>query len=430
MTASRLMAVIFVFLCTCIAWVILGSSLVQRTGQADQRLAHEVAQLWGGRHEQRPPEVWIERPRRKVETVEVKNGDGTVSKRKVTRTVTERTPLPFESSRVDVAFALDPRRKGLLWYATWGARYQARYRVRNPDDVTRRVGVRVPFPSAEAIYDGFRLRVDGEDVGIDGDLDTHASTRVLIAPGAEHEIEIAYRTRGLGPWTYSLGPDGVSRIRDFELVMTTDFDEVDFPPGTLSPTTLSADPPGRRLTWTFESLVTGRKIGLDPPRRLNPGPFAARVTFFAPVGLLFFMTALVILGMVRGPSLHPMHWFFLSAAFFAFHLLLAYLVDHVNVHIAFGLAAVTSVFLVVSYLRIVAGTRFALLRAGLAQAVFLVLFSYSFFLEGYTGLTLTIGAVVTLFVLMQSTAHVDWPTVFAQTGNGSGRAVTLSPPGE
>jgi hypothetical protein len=71
------------------------------------------------------------------------------------------------------------------------------------------------------------------------------------------------------------------------------------------------------------------------------------------------------------------------------------------------------VFLVVSYLRVVAGLRTALVRAGLAQLVFLVLFSYAFFFEGYTGLTVTIGAVVTLFVLMQLTARVDWSTVFA-----------------
>ncbi|MCG6920060.1 MAG: inner membrane CreD family protein [Acidobacteria bacterium] len=428
MNASRLMAVIFIFVCTLIAWMFLGGSLVQRTGQANQQLAQEVAQLWGGRHEQRPPEVWIERPTRRVETVQVKKEDGSTSTREVTHTLTERTPLPFESSRIDVAFELDPRRKGLLWYATWGAGYRARYRVRNPDDVARKVGIRIPFPSPEAIYDGFGLRVDGRDVGLDEGLDTHASAQVVFAPGADREIEVAYRTRGLGPWTYSFGPDGVSRVRDFELAMTTDFEDVDFPSGTLSPTTLSADGPGRRLTWAFESLVTGRKIGLDPPQRLNPGPFAARVTFFAPVGLLFFMTALVILGMVRGPSLHPMHWFFLSAAFFSFHLLLAYLVDHVNVHVAFALAAVTSVFLVVSYLRIVAGTRFALLRAGLAQVVFLVLFSYSFFLEGYTGLTLTIGAVVTLFVLMQSTARVDWATVFGQSGDPSDREAKSSQP--
>jgi len=61
-----------------------------------------------------------------------------------------------------------------------------------------------------------------------------------------------------------------------------------------------------------------------------------------------------------------------------------------------------SVGLVVSYLRAVAGTRFALREAGLAQLVFLVLFSYAFFFEGYTGLTVTIGAVLTLHALVAS----------------------------
>jgi hypothetical protein len=414
MSPTRLMAVMFIFCCTCVGWLILGTSLVQRTGEADHRLALEVAQLWGGRHEQLPPEVWVERPGTKVETVQEKMEDGTTSTRKVTRAVTRTSPVALDSTRINVAFELDPRRKGLLWYATWGAEYRARYAVRNPDDVPRYLGLRVAFPSAEAIYDNFGIQLDGRDVSFHGDLEKNASARISLPAGARGVIEVAYRTRGLGPWTYALGTAGVSRIRDFELTMKTDFEDVDFPVGTLSPTTVASEGSGKRLTWTFESLVTGQRIGLEPPERLNPGPFAARVTFFAPVALLFFMTALVILGMVQGPSLHPMHWFFLSAAFFSFHLLLAYLVDHVNVHVAFGLAATTSVFLAASYLRVVAGVRYALLRAGLAQVVFLVLFSYSFFLEGYTGLTLTVGAVVTLFVLMQSTARVDWPTVFAR----------------
>ena len=46
--------------------------------------------------------------------------------------------------------------------------------------------------------------------------------------------------------------------------------------------------------------------------------------------------------------------------------------------------------------------------------MFLVLFSYAFFFEGYTGLTVTVGAIVTLFVLMQLTARVDWARVFAR----------------
>ena len=55
----------------------------------------------------------------------------------------------------------------------------------------------------------------------------------------------------------------------------------------------------------------------------------------------------------------------------------------------------------------------AVREPGLAQIVFLVLFSYAFFFEGYTGLTVTVAAIVTLFVLMQVTARVDWGRVFA-----------------
>ena len=81
-----------------------------------------------------------------------------------------------------------------------------------------------------------------------------------------------------------------------------------------------------------------------------------------------------------------MHFFFLAAAFFAFHLLFAYLADHVPIHAAFAIAAVTSLALVMSYLRLVFGSRFAFFAAGTAQLVYLVLFSYAFFFKGLTGL--------------------------------------------
>jgi inner membrane protein involved in colicin E2 resistance len=166
--------------------------------------------------------------------------------------------------------------------------------------------------------------------------------------------------------------------------------------------------------------VTGQHIGIDLPNRLNPGPVASRIIFFAPVSLLFFVTVLMVLGILSGESLHPMHYFFLSAGFFAFHLLLAYLVDHLDIHVSFLISAAVSVLLVVTYLAKVAGMSFALWRAGAAQVVFLVLFSYAFFFEGYSGLTVTVGSVLTLFVLMQATARVDWNQVF-KPGGGSRR---------
>jgi len=95
--------------------------------------------------------------------------------------------------------------------------------------------------------------------------------------------------------------------------------------------------------------------------------------------------------------------------------------------VAFAIAAATCVGLVVSYLRIVGGARFAILEAGLAQLVYLVLFSYAFFFEGYAGLTITLGAVATLFVLMQTTARVDWGEMF-ERGPAQGLRGTAARP--
>jgi inner membrane protein involved in colicin E2 resistance len=203
-------------------------------------------------------------------------------------------------------------------------------------------------------------------------------------------------------------------VSDLDLIVNTNFLKVDFPPGSMSPTAKRPVNAGWALEWKFANLVTGQHIGVDLPNRINPGPLAARLTAFAPVSLLFFVTVMVILGVLSGRNLHPVNYGFLSAAFFAFHLLLAYLVDHISIHAAFLMSSLVSVFLVVSYLRVVVGTRFAIAQAGLAQFIFLVLFSYAFFFEGYTGLTVTVGAILTLFVLMQATARVDWGAVFAQ----------------
>ena len=113
------------------------------------------------------------------------------------------------------------------------------------------------------------------------------------------------------------------------------------------------------------------------------------------------------------PNLQDVLWFksqfaFLATAFFAFHLLLAYLVDHISIHLAFVLCSIVSVFLVVSYLRLVVGMRFAAVEAGGAQLLYLVLFSYAFFFKGFTGLAITIASIGSLFVAMQATARIDW----------------------
>jgi hypothetical protein len=411
MTTSRLIAIGFICFVSAIAWFILGTSVTSRSGQFDYQLAAEVSKLWGGVQRQSAPWVAVSRPVDITETVQEPQPSGPPVTRQIKKTITQHTPIPLDSSRISVDLRLQHRQKGLLWYDTYTVAFEGKYVLRNPDAVERVIVARLRFPSSDAPFDQFTLRLNGVEAPPVGNL-SEVVVYATVAAGAEAPLEIRYSSRGLDQWLYAFAESGVTQVRDLALTMTTDFPDVDFPPGTMSPTTARVTTTGRKLEWKFESLVTGQAIGLDLPAKTNPGPLAARITFFAPVSLLFFTTVLVILGILNDENLHPMNYAFLSAAFFAFHLLLAYLVDHLNIHLSFVLASATSIFLVVTYLRLVAGSRFAIRRAGVAQLVFLVFFSYAFFFKGYTGLTVTIGAIVTLFVLMQATARVDWSRVF------------------
>lgn len=416
MSVSRLTAILFIFCCCTFAWFVLGVSVAHRTGEYDYMLEAEVMRLWGGRHVQGAPQAWIQVIEERTETIAEENDAGETVTRHVTKEVERWVPVAIASSDIDVTLQLEHRRKGLIWYDLYEIDFDAAYTLFAPDVVEGPLRVTFTFPSPEAIYDGFTFHVAGQDGRAD---DLQGAVVVVldgIEAGQEVPIEIGYRSRGLDTWTYAFREQGVGQVRDFNLTMMTDFTEVDFPAGTISPTDrgeLGGGDPAELIVWRFDNLVTGKRIGVDLPNKLNPGPLTRRVTFFAPVSLLFFLTVMVILGITLGHNLHPMHYFFLSTAFFSFHLLLAYLVDHISVHLAFVIAAVVSMSLVISYLRVVVGTHFAVLPAGLAQLVYLVLFNYAFFFQGFTGLTITVGAIVTLFALMQLTAKVDWEQAFA-----------------
>lgn len=414
----RIIAILFIFAGATMAWMILGGAIFSRTHSADAELRGRVASTWGTEQTQKAPVVHWTRVEERPVTISEEGRTTTRIERRETGVT-----LPIEETRAEVALALEHRRKGLLWYSTYTVDFAGRWRVRNSgagDSVT----FTLPLPAARAVYDGLAMEVDG--VPLDLHIDSgHVRGTARIAAGAAAVLAVRYRSQGLSQWNYDFGSE-VSQVRDFALVMRTDFRDIDFPATSLSPTTKLRTDSGWELEWRYESLLSGFTIGMVMPERLQPGPIAGRISFFAPVSLLFFFLILFVITTVRGIELHPMNYFFLAASFFAFHLLLAYLVDHISIHAALVIASVISIALVVSYLRIVVGSRFAYREAALAQFIYLVLFSYAFFFRGFTGLAITIGSVVTLFVLMQMTARVQWSELFASSG--SARPATPAAP--
>ncbi|MFL6208251.1 MAG: inner membrane CreD family protein [Pyrinomonadaceae bacterium] len=410
---KRIIAIAVIFACATVAWLVLGATIFERTYSSDSALADHVVANWGAPQNQSPPAAAVSITKQ-VELIE--NG------KKQLVAQTETVALPLDSSHINVVLDLAHRQKGLLWYSTYTVDFAGTYTFHNTTDQDQ-VTFTLNFPAERAIYDDLQFTVDDAPVTLTNNQRTTAGT-AKVAAGKTATLKIAYRSQGLTDWRYSFGGN-VAQVHDFDLKVRTNFKAVDFP-DTLSPTDKQETADGWELGWNYKNLVTGYQIGVLMPEKLQPGPLAGRISLFAPVSLFFFFFLMFIITTMRGLELHPMNYFFLATAFFSFHLLLAYMVDHVSIHTAFAVSSVVSIFLVVSYLRLVLGTRFATREAAVAQFIYLVLFSYAFFFKGFTGLAVTIGSILTLFVVMQITGRVRWAEKFA--GKQNGEAAAAAPP--
>jgi len=396
-----MLALVFIFVCTTIAWMVLGATIFSRTYSTNQALSGKVSSTWGTAQEQSPPSASY----KKIEITPVTDlsaGKPVVREQKSEHII----QVPLDASAIDVKLDLNHRQKGLLWYSTYVVQFAGDYKFRNDTEERKAVNFHLTFPAQRAVYDGLLMEVDGQSLPVIAN-DQGADVQYEIAPGQTSVLHVAYRSQGLGSWTYKLGV-GIAQVHQFALNMHTNFKDIDFADDALSPTSKKQTPDGWQLTWQYSDLLSGFQIGMTMPEKLQPGPLAGQISFFAPVSLFFFFFLMFIITALRNINLHPLNYFFLACAFFAFHLLLAYLVDHISIHVAMILSSIVSIALVVSYLRLVVGIRFAAFEAGTAQLIYLVLFSYAFFWKGFTGLAITIISIVTLFVVMQATGCIRW----------------------
>ncbi len=377
--------------CTTLAWFTLASAMSKRTQESSQAMSEEVAGVWNPPLEQKHPEAWYDTP----------NAPGG-----------KATLLPTNSD-VGVELKFVPKLRGLFRHRTYDVGFQAEYVFVNPTRIPQTVYISFPLPVGAEKLEGFEFWLgEGREAEAAKPSASGAVTRAVLLPAAGTvTLHAAYQTRGTGSWIYAF-PDK-RRIAGFSLKMKTDFKEINFPLGTGSPKDADrkTNEKGWNLIWNYPDVLAVPSIGMDMPKLLNAGPVASRIAFYAPVSLLLFVTVLLLIGGLKGVPLHPMHVFFVSAGFFAFHLLFAYLVDLLPVYLSFVIATTVSLVLVCGYLRAVGGD--VLFKVALpAQLAYLVLFSASFFIDGLTGITLTVCGVSSLALLMALTAKVDWRGYF------------------
>ena len=154
---KRITAIVVIFVCTSIAWAILGSTIFSRTNSAGASLYGRVASSWGAPQEQAPPEIKYVWQESRPVTVE-ENG------KKVTREEKRdfSKQVPLESSRILGDFHVDYRQKGLLWFSTYRVKFEGEYGFRNPTTSEQVFEIHLPLPAKEAVYDGLALYLDGQ----------------------------------------------------------------------------------------------------------------------------------------------------------------------------------------------------------------------------------------------------------------------------
>jgi hypothetical protein len=412
-TTWRIVAIVTIFLGATAAWVVLAGVTSERAHTQGQKLGPEVQNLWGRPQVQGAPTFkfsW-KTTRREDETVEEAG-----KKHVVTRTVEEnhdREALPSITT-LGADVHLDQRLKGMLWYALYDVVFDGAWTYVHEGPEVGVLDIGFAFPVPDAWYDDFRFVVDGQDLAHEVRPDKgRFSYRLEVRPKQTVTLQVHYKSRGIDQWSYSPA-EGVGSLENFTLVLTCDFADIDYPVGAMSPSRRQQGSDGWRLTWAFRRILTGQTMGLVMPRRLQPGELATSLATSAPVSLLLFFIVLFVLSLRYRLDVHPLNYLGIAAAFFAFHLLFAYSVDHIHVVPAFVLSSAASIFLVVSYLRLVVSPRFALRRAAVAQLVYQVGFSIAHFSEGYTGLSISVLATLTLFLVMQMTGRTRWTEVLAR----------------
>src|SRR5882672_550431 len=103
---KRIAAIAFIFLCTTVAWAVLGTTIFQRTYDSGSSSDSRVESTWGAPQSQSPPAASFDEQVPKKET-RTENG-------KKIETVTQETAttqLPLEGSHINVDLNLEHRQK-------------------------------------------------------------------------------------------------------------------------------------------------------------------------------------------------------------------------------------------------------------------------------------------------------------------------------
>ncbi|HVH71976.1 MAG TPA: hypothetical protein VNB49_12790, partial [Candidatus Dormibacteraeota bacterium] len=187
---KRILAILLIFVCTTIAWAVLGSTIFYRTYNAESGLAGRVASTWGAPECQAPPAIT-----REWQEIKIIEDDYDGKKRSRKESSQHSEPVKIDGSRITAALDIDYRQKGLLWFSTYKVDFEGLYTFQNPKPSEEEFAIALPLPAQQAVYDNLQLRLDDKPLSL-----TFSGSRVLarvrMAGGAKTVLRAEYRSQG------------------------------------------------------------------------------------------------------------------------------------------------------------------------------------------------------------------------------------------
>jgi hypothetical protein len=365
-----------------IGWHLFTGRLTGRTDRA-RNSAGEVARIWGGPLQQPQPEVrWR---RTDAATVDLEYGE-------------------LKKSDISVDLDVDYRRRGITEYPGYEAQIRGEYQFQNPSSESSFVAFTIGLPvdrSALMLRD-LSLLIDGKE---DPQHTEYAGDKIAWRGRVEGrtttQFTLAYRARGLERFGYRFaakGEDGSARpVTAFRMQMRVKNlrGEVDFPVGAMAPTSIQSVGGARVYAWDVERLLTSFDIGLILPDRSDLSAAIGRLISNAPWFYLMFGAALTLALSSLGRRARALHVAGLSAAYFLYFPLAAYLSAYLAWPFACGLSlgGISAVMLL--HVSRFAGAS-AAGRVGLVILFFLATPAVAYLLPAHTGLILVVVGFVAL----------------------------------
>ncbi|MCE5276912.1 MAG: hypothetical protein ABFD92_13690 [Planctomycetaceae bacterium] len=241
MSVLRFFAVAMIFACVSVAWMILGGAVWMRTESLSTDLEREMAQLVG------PPEVRQVAPYVAEKPALARGQEGT---------------RDVDSSAIAVDLKHEHRYKGLLWFSTFTAGFDATYGV----ECDKPLWLMFEMPGEIRRLDALEVLVDGQPVALSGAEKMSGRLGIPLTPG-NRSVTVRYTTLGQNVWLYAPGwassATTMTELRRFQLSVATDFREIDYPKGSSSPSQRAVQSgSGMKAQWQYASSMTGQPMGI------------------------------------------------------------------------------------------------------------------------------------------------------------------------